>query len=149
MARAMIGREMEILLVEDNLMDARLTIGMLKQGKFRHRVTLVRDGTEALVFLRREGMFARAPRPDLILLDLEMPKLDGRAVLSELKSDFDLKDIPVVILTSSEAEEDRQIGRLLHVEDYITKPVMVESFIAMIQRLKHLWRRDLVLPMLD
>jgi len=149
MTRTTVGRGMEILLVEDSLMDARLTIGMLKKGKFRHRVTLVRDGLEAMAFLHRDGIFANAPRPDLILLDLEMPRMDGREVLAEIRGDAGLEAIPVVILTSSSAPEDRQIGETLHVEDYLIKPIAVDAFIEVIKRLKRFWHSDLVLPALD
>ena len=141
-----VGRPMEILLVEDSLTHARLTIGMLKKGRFRHRVTLVRDGAEAMEFVLREGRFSRAPRPDLILLDLELPKLDGREVLDKLKADFELKTIPVVILTSSDAHEDQVRSEMLQVESYMTKPVDVERFIAVVQQLKRFWHSDLILP---
>ena len=114
---------MEILLVEDSLTDARLTIGALRNGDLQHRLTLVRDGEEALAFLHQDGIFARAPRPDLILLDLLMPKKNGLEVLAEVKHDFALKDIPVVIMTASEAEEDKLKCEILHVDSYITKPV--------------------------
>ena len=149
MARTTVGRRMEILLVEDSLVDARLTIGMLKKGKFRHRVTLVRDGLEAMAFLRRDGMFANAPGPDLILLDLEMPRMDGREVLTEIREDAQFTSIPVVILTSSNAPEDREIGDALHVEDYLIKPVAIDPFLQVIKRLKRFWHSDLVLPALD
>jgi len=151
MTRTTVGRGMEILLVEDSLVDARLAIGMLKKGKFRHRVTLVRDGLglKAMAFLHRDGMFANAPRPDLILLDLEMPLMDGREVLAEIRNDAQLTTIPVVILTSSNAPEDREIGDSLHVEDYLVKPVAVDPFLEVIKRLKRFWHSDLVLPALD
>jgi len=137
---------MEILLVEDSLTHARLTIGMLKKGRIRHRVTLVRDGEEAMRFVLREEQFSRAPRPDLILLDLELPKLDGRQVLDRLKTDYDLQNIPVVILTSSQAHEDQVRSEMLQVEAYLTKPIDVDHFIAIIQQLKRFWHEDLILP---
>ncbi len=140
---------MEILLVEDSLLDARLTIGMLKKGKFRHRVTLVRDGLEAMAFLHRDGMFANAPRPDLILLDLEMPRMDGREVLTEIRKDAQFTTIPVVIITASNAPEDREIGDALHVEDYLIKPVAIDPFLELVKRLKRFWHSDLVLPGID
>jgi len=140
---------MEILLVEDSLVDARLTIGMLKKCRFRHRLTLVRDGAEAMDFLRREKMFVKAPRPDLVLLDLEMPRMDGREVLREVRGDENLKDLPVVILTSSDAPRDRQIGQSLRVEDYLVKPIDVDRFVDAIQRLKRFWHSDLTLPSLE
>src|SRR5581483_7950447 len=130
MSNALVGRPMEILLVEDSLVDARFTIGALEKSAVKHRLTLVRDGVEALEFLRKEGRFARAPRPDLILLDLELPRKDGREVLSEVKEDYDLKSIPIVILTASNAPEDVARGELLHVESYLTKPVNYDHFLS-------------------
>lgn len=140
------GRPMEILLVEDSLTDARLTIGALRRGCSQHRLTLVRDGEEALAFLRQAGIFVRAPRPDLILLDLLLPKKDGLDVLAEIKAEFDLKDIPVVILTSSDAPEDRSRCQLLQVENYITKPVNLEKFLAVVKNLRDHWRSDVIVP---
>jgi chemotaxis family two-component system response regulator Rcp1 len=140
---------MEILLVEDSLMDARLTIGMLKKGNFRHRTTLVRDGLEAMAFLNRDAIFANAPQPDLILLDLEMPQMDGRQVLVELDQHAAFRAIPVVVLTSSNAPEDREIGTSYQVDGYLLKPVNVDQFVALIQRLKRFWHSDLMLPAVD
>lgn len=142
----LIGRPMEILLVEDNLLDARITIENLKKGTIKHRLTLVRDGAEAMEFLSREGRFARAPRPDLILLDLELPKKDGREVLAEVKADYSLMDIPLVILSSSDAPEDIERGQLLHVDAYMTKPVNSEKFLAVVKKLKRHWLGQIVLP---
>lgn len=142
----MSSRPMEILLIEDSLTDASLTIGILKKGRFRHRVTLIRDGEEAMEFLLQEGKFAIAPRPDLILLDLTLPKKDGREVLSEVKSDYGLRDIPVVILSGSNAEEDLVQGKILQVESYMTKPVDVEQFLRVVRELKRFWHHDVVLP---
>ena len=146
MSNTAIGRPMEVLLVEDSLTDARLTMGALQRGMSQHRLTLVRDGAEAIEFLRQEGVFTRAPRPDLILLDLFLPKKDGLEVLSEIKADYDLKDIPVVILTSSEAVEDRSRCELLHVDSYITKPVNVEKFLAVVKNLRHHLQSDVIVP---
>ena len=140
---------MEILLVEDSLVDARLTMGMLSHGHFKHRVTLVRDGAEAMDFLCRRERFARAPRPDLILLDLEMPKMDGRQVLSEVKSDFELRDIPVVVLTASEAEDDKVRSELLLVESYLVKPVNTDRFLSLMRELKRFWHADMIVPPMD
>lgn len=142
----LVGRPMEILLVEDSLTDARLTMGALRRGCSQHRLTLVRDGEEAISFLNQEGIFARAPQPDLILLDLLLPKKDGLDVLSEIKADFELKDIPVVILTSSEAEEDRSRCKLLHVDNYITKPVNLDKFLNVVKKLRNHWRSDVIIP---
>src|SRR5690242_1801157 len=149
MSSPSVGRPMEILLVEDSLTHARLTIGMLKKGRFRHRISLMRDGEEALEFLQREGKFQQAPRPDLILLDLELPKLDGRELLDHLKGDYDLKNIPVVILTASEDHEDQIRSEMLQVESYMTKPVDVDRFLQVIRQLKRFWHEELILPAVD
>lgn len=143
-----IGRPMEILLVEDGLVDARVTIGALKRGQIQHRLTLIRDGAEAMEFLRQEGKFLRAPRPDLILLDLGLPKLDGRQVLQEIKADDLLTSIPVVIMTSSDDEEDRVQSELLGVDSFITKPVDLEKFLSVVRQLKRYLHADLILPAL-
>lgn len=141
---------MEILLVEDSLMDARLTIGALRQGGgFRHRLTLVRDGEEALDFLYRRGRFSQAPRPDLILLDLMLPKKDGLEVLSDVKADENLKSIPVVIMTASEAEDDRVRCSTLNVDGYVVKPVNFEKFLELVRKLKKFWLDDVILPSVD
>lgn len=137
---------MEILLVEDGLVDARVTIAALKKGEIQHRLTLIRDGQEALEFLRQEGKFARAPRPDLILLDLCLPKLDGRQLLSEIKSDMDLKSIPVVIMTSSDDEEDRLQSESLGIDSFITKPIDMGKFLAVVRQLRRFLHADLILP---
>lgn len=144
-----VGRQMEILLVEDSLTDAALTIGALKQGKIKHRLTLVRDGKEALEFLRQQGRFSHAPRPDLVLLDLLLPKLNGVEVLAEIREDYDLASIPVVVLTSSEDYDDREQCESLSVESFITKPVNLEKFISVVKQLKDHWHADLILPQLD
>lgn len=149
MTKDTIGRPMEILLVEDSLTDAALTIGALRKSDVRHRLTLVRDGAEALEFLLRQGRFAKAPRPDLVLLDLELPKLDGRQLLREMKNDYELTGIPVVVLSASDAEEDKLKCELLHVESYITKPVNIDKFLGVIHQLKSYWHSDLILPSLE
>ncbi len=127
---------MEILLVEDGLIDARLAIAALRRSEFRHRLTLVRDGDEALEFLTHHGKFARAPRPDLILLDLMLPKKSGIEVLNEVKSDESLQSIPVVIMTASQDEEDRVQCDTLKVDAYIIKPVNQVKFLQLVQKLK-------------
>jgi two-component system, chemotaxis family, response regulator Rcp1 len=144
--RELVGRPMEILLIEDNFTDAALTIRALERGKVRHRLTLVRDGAEALEFLRREGRFARAPRPDLILLDLNLPRVDGRELLSDIKSDDDLSSIPVVIMTGSEDYEDELRSQRLNVEGYVTKPVDMPKFLEIVKELKDYWMSDVILP---
>ncbi|HET6883717.1 MAG TPA: response regulator [Pirellulales bacterium] len=141
-----IGRPMEILLVEDGLVDASVTIGALRKGQIQHRMTLIRDGEEAMEFLRQDGKFARAPRPDLILLDLGLPKKDGREVLQEIKGDETLSGIPVVIMTSSDDDEDRVQSQLLGVDSFITKPVDFEKFLTVIRQLKRYLHADLILP---
>lgn len=146
MSNQTIGRPMEILLVEDGLVDARVTIAALKKGQIQHRLTLIRDGQEALEFLRQEGKFARAPRPDLILLDLCLPKLDGRQLLSEIKSDLDLKSIPVVIMTGSDDEEDRLQSESLGVDSFITKPIDMDKFLTVVRQLRRFLHADLILP---
>lgn len=143
------GRPMEILFVEDSLMDARLAIAALETGGVRHRLTLIRDGAEALSFLQREGVFARAPRPDLILLDLRLPKVDGIQVLNVVRSNFALSDIPVVIMTVSDRVEDRRMCELLQVDAYVTKPVNLKKFLALIKQLRYHIRSDVILPALE
>ncbi len=141
-----VGRPMEILLVEDSLVDARLTMEALRRGGIKHRLTIVRDGVEAMQFLHQEDRFARAPRPDLILLDLQLPKKDGREVLDEVKVDLNLQSIPVVILSASQAHEDLLRGEMLRVEGYLVKPVDLEKFVQLIRQLKDFWHADVILP---
>jgi CheY-like chemotaxis protein len=146
MNREPVGRPMEILLVEDSMFDARLAIEGLRAGGVKHRLTLVCDGEEAMQFLRREGKFARAPRPDLILLDLNMPKKDGREVLAEIRQDPELQSLPVVVLTASPLHEEILRDEMLQVESYITKPVNMEKFVAVVKQLKRFWLADVILP---
>lgn len=141
-----VGRPMEILLVEDDLLQARLSIEALRQGKVQHRMTLVRDGEEAMAFLFRRGHFALAPRPDLVLLDLRLPKLDGLDVLREIREDSELATLPVVIMTSSEEEQDKLICQQHQVEAYIIKPVELEKFLSLVKQLKRFWHEDVILP---
>ena len=149
MSGHMIGRPMEILLVEDGLIDAKLTIAALKKSGLRYRLTLIRDGEEAVQFLLQAGKFAQAPRPDLILLDLLLPKRDGLEVLTEVRQDDQLRDIPVVILTASEDEQSHALAELYQVEHYIRKPVNFDKFLEVVKKLRHRWRQDLILPLLD
>ena len=137
---------MEILLVEDNLSDVQLTVEGLRRGHIVHRLTIARTGEEALEFLRREGVFARAPRPDLILLDLGLPKMSGHEVLEAVKTDFDLHEIPVVVMTMSHDEEDRLRCKLHNVDAYVTKPVDLDKFLVLVQQLKRYWHKDMILP---
>jgi two-component system response regulator len=141
-----VGRPMEILLVEDDLLQARLAIEAINRGNFPHRTTVVRNGQEALDFLFQLGIFRRAPRPDLILLDLRLPKVDGLEVLAELRSHYDLQSTPVVIMTSSQAEQDRLQCDQLNVEAYVTKPINLNSFLALLKKLKRFWHEDMILP---
>jgi CheY-like chemotaxis protein len=141
-----IGRPMEILLVEDSLTSARLTIGALKKGSFQHRLTWLTDGDSAIAFLNRQDRFARAPRPDLILLDLGLPKRDGRQVLQEIKDDSDLSSIPVVVLTASTSVDDAISSERLQVESHLTKPVNFGEFLEVVQKLNRYWHADMILP---
>jgi len=136
----------EILLVEDNPGDVRLTVEALKDGKVSNRLSVVGDGVEAMAFLRREGRFANAPRPHLILLDLNLPKKDGREVLAEVKQDPNLKRIPVVILTTSQTEQDILRSYELHANAYITKPVDFEHFMGVVKSVEDFWLTIVKLP---
>ncbi len=147
--RLPIGRIVEILLVEDNEGDVRLTREALKEGRIRNRLNVVQDGEQALAFLRREGEHADAPRPDLILLDLNLPRLDGREVLAAIKSDLALKSIPVVVLTSSRTEQDLLRAYDLHANCFITKPVEFEQFIEVVRSIEDFWLTIVVLPPRD
>ena len=149
MRREMIGRPMEILLVEDNRMDAHFAIRALEKANFKHRCTLVVDGEEATDYLQRRGVFVRAPRPDLILLDLGLPKKDGREVLAEIRADENLREIPVVVLTGSTDEADKAQMQLLQVESYLVKPVNLSKFLDVIRELKRFWFRGVILPVVE
>ncbi len=136
---------MEVFLVEDNLDDARVAIQALNTGGIRCRVTLVCDGEEAMRFLRRESIFVRAPRPDLILLDMELPKKDGREVLAEIRGDESLCEIPVIVLTASLVHRVVLEAQELQVDAYMTKPVSLEKFIDTVKSLRRSWLSELVL----
>ncbi len=135
-----------ILLVEDNPGDTRLVVEAMREAKLDNYIHVVEDGVEAMQFLRREGRFGDAPRPDLILLDLNLPKKDGRAVLAEVKADPVLKRIPVVVLTTSQAEEDVLRAYDLHANCYITKPVDMEQFMKVVAQIDDFWVRVVTLP---
>ena len=139
----------EILLVEDNPGDVRLTQEALKEGKVYNNLHWAKDGVEALEFLRRKGRHADAPRPDIILLDLNLPKKDGREVLAVIKTDSELKHIPVVVLTTSKAEEDVLKSYALHANCYVTKPVDLEKFIQVVQSIDRFWLTVVTLPPAD
>lgn len=136
----------EILLVEDNPGDIRLTQEALKEGKVRNNLNVAQDGVEALAFLNREGRYANASRPDVILLDLNLPKKDGREVLAAIKDDPDLRRIPVVILTTSQAEKDILQTYNLHANCYITKPVELDEFLEVVKAIDEFWLTIVKLP---
>jgi len=140
------GKPIEILLVEDNPGDVRLTQEALRDGKVRNYMRVAADGVEALAILRREGKYADALRPDVILLDLNLPKKDGREVLAEIKTDPDLRRIPVVVLTTSEAEEDILRAYNLYANAYVAKPVDLDKFIAVVKSIEDFWLEIVKLP---
>ena len=140
------GEPIRILLVEDNPGDARLTMEALRDAKVRNSVAVVEDGEEAMAYLRRQGRHAEALRPDIILLDLNLPKKDGREVLAEVKADPDLKRIPIVIMTTSTAEEDILRSYNLHANCYVTKPVDFDQFIKVVRALDDFWLSIVKLP---
>jgi CheY-like chemotaxis protein len=140
------SRPIEILLVEDNAGDVRLVKEALEENKFLNNLHMARDGVEAMKFLHKEGEYANAVRPDLILLDLNLPKKDGREVLAEVKVDEDLKRIPVVIMTISKAEEDILKTYNLHANCYITKPIDLDQFIKVVKSVESFWLAIVELP---
>jgi len=140
------GKPVEILLVEDNPGDVRLTQEAFKESKVPNKLHVTRDGVEAMEFLRQKGNYAKAPRPDLILLDLNLPKKDGREVLAEIKDDADLRRIPVVILTISQADEDIINTYNLHANCYTTKSVDLEEFNKVIKSIEDFWFTTVTLP---
>ncbi len=141
-----VSRQVEFLLAEDNPGDVRLTQEALRESKIRNNLNVVTDGMEAIAFLRRQGKYADAPTPDVVLLDLNLPRKDGREVLAEIKSDPLLKRIPVVIITSSEAEQDILRTYELHANCYVTKPVDLDQFIKVIQSIENFWLTIVTLP---
>ncbi|MFA7287531.1 MAG: response regulator [Melioribacteraceae bacterium] len=136
----------DILLVEDNKADSRLTREALKDSKIKNSLFVVEDGVEALNFLYKQGVHTDAPRPDLILLDLNLPKKDGREVLAEIKSDESLKRIPVVVITSSKAEEDILKSYNLHANCFITKPLNLNQFEVIVKSIEDFWLTIVKLP---
>ena len=140
------GTPVQILLVEDNPGDARLTEEALREAKVRNTLHHVEDGIDALAFLRQEGDFADAPRPGLIFLDLNLPRMDGREVLREIKNDPELRCIPVVVLTSSGAEQDIVNTYELHANCYITKPVDMNGFMKVVKSIENFWFSVVKLP---
>lgn len=146
MTQEKVGRLVEILLVEDNPADIELTIEALKEGKVANRLHIAEDGIEALAYLRREGKFTGAVRPDLILLDLNLPRKDGREVLEAIKSDPEYNTIPVVVLTTSDAEQDIVRTYQLHANCYITKPVDLSQLIRVVKAIDDFWLSVVRLP---
>jgi CheY-like chemotaxis protein len=136
----------EVLLVEDDPGDVLMTREAFEEHKVRNNLNVVSDGADALAFVRREGEFSDAPRPDLILLDLNLPKRDGREVLSEIKSDPDLREIPIVVLTTSAAEADILSSYRLHANAYVTKPVDFERFISVVKQIDEFFISLVKLP---
>jgi len=140
------GAPIEILLVEDNPGDVRLTQEAVREAKIRNTLNVVNDGEQAIAYVRRQGEYAERPRPDLILLDLNLPRKDGREVLQDLKSDPDLHRIPVVVLTSSEAEQDILSTYDLYANAYVTKPVDLEQFMHVVSSIQDFWLNIVKLP---
>ncbi len=144
-----VGRPMEILMVEDSLVAARLTMGALSKGNIQHRMSWLKTGEDSLEFLRRDGKYARAPRPDLILLDLGLPGISGKDVLANVKENESLKGIPVVVLTASTDPEDRADVEHFDVAAYLTKPVDLEKFLWLVKELKQFWLAEVILPHIE
>lgn len=140
------GRPIEILLVEDNPGDVRLIMETLRDGKIENRLSVAEDGVEALAFLRRQAKFSSAPRPDLILLDLSLPRKNGQEVLVEIKQDPCLKRIPVCVITSSATEKDVLEAYNNYVNCYLTKPVDLEHFISVVRSVEDFWLSIVKLP---
>lgn len=140
------GDPIEILLAEDNPGDAKLTRKALENGDIRNNLHVASDGVEAMQFLRQEGGYADAPRPDLLLLDLNMPKKDGRQVMEDMEADPSLRRIPVVVLTSSDAEEDIVRSYELNANAYLTKPVDFDGFVDIVNRLEDFWFEVVKMP---
>jgi len=146
MSVEVLEKPVEILLVEDNPSDVRLVQEALKDGKLRNRLSIAEDGEQALVFLNNEGDYQEMPLPDLILLDLNLPIMDGREVLAEIKNCPELKRIPVVVLTTSKSEEDIIKSYDLQANCFITKPVDLDQFIAIVQSIEQFWLTIVSLP---
>jgi CheY-like chemotaxis protein len=140
------GRPIELLLVEDSPGDVRLTQEVFRRANSAVQLHVASDGVEAMAFLRHEGAYANVPRPDLILLDLNLPKMDGREVLAEIKADEDLKTIPIVILTTSDATEDVMKSYQLQANCYLCKPVQLEEFESLVRSINDFWLTKAMLP---
>jgi two-component system, chemotaxis family, response regulator Rcp1 len=146
MSNGVAGRRVEILLVEDNAGDVELAQEGLRECKINNNLHVVGDGLEASAFLHRRGPYASRPRPDIIILDLNLPKRDGRDLLREIKEDDDLKQIPVVILTTSSAEEDILRTYSLHANCYVTKPLGIDQFLEVVRSIEDFWFTIVKLP---
>jgi CheY-like chemotaxis protein len=144
MSHDAIGRPMEILLVEDSLMSARLAVGALNKSGIEHRLSWMSDGHEAHEFLTQQGKYARAPRPDLILLDLHLPGIDGRTLLSEIRKCPELKNTPVVIMTGTADEQTLKEFEAFDVQGFLVKPVDMEKFLELVETLKSYWKADMI-----
>jgi CheY-like chemotaxis protein len=142
----LIGRPIRILLVEDSASDVAMTRAALRDGRIANDLAVVNDGEEAMAYLRHEGAYSNAVRPDLVLLDLNMPKKDGREVLAEVKEDPDLKTIPIVVLTTSAAEGDILRSYELHANSYVTKPVGLDAFLESVRGIENFWLTLVRLP---
>jgi CheY-like chemotaxis protein len=140
------GKPIEILLVEDSPSDATLTVEALKAGKVVNKLNLVEDGIEAMAYLKCEGKYAKATRPDLIMLDLNLPRKDGREVLAELKNDPELKTIPIIVLTTSRSDKDILQSYQLNANCFITKPVDFQQFIDVVKTIEKFWLTVVTLP---
>lgn len=139
-------RPIEVLLVEDNPSDVRLTREALKEGRVISKLSVVADGVEAMDFLLRRGKYLNSPRPDLIILDLNLPRKNGREVLEEIKTDPGLRRIPVMVLTTSNAEQDLTNAYNLHANCYVTKPLELEQFMTVVRSIEHFWFHIVTLP---
>lgn len=144
-----VGRPMEVLMVEDSLTAAKLTMGALTKGQIAHHMTWVKTGEDALEFVQQAGKYARAPRPDLILLDLGLPGIGGKEVLATIKEGEALRSIPVVVLTASTDPADRADVEHFDVAAYLTKPVDLEKFLWLVKELKQYWLSEVILPHVD
>ena len=148
MTKRGMGRPVEILLVEDNPDDVALTVEALREGKIANNLNVAENGVVALEFLRRKGKYSDAPHPDIILLDLNLPKKDGREVLAEIKADAQLKHLPVVVLTTSRAEQDILKSYRLHANCYVTKPLDFDEFTSIVHSIEDFWFTVVKLPRL-
>jgi len=144
MSQDAIGRPMEILLVEDSLMAARLSLGALARSGIEHRLSWMSDGREASEFLKQRGKYARAPCPDLILLDLHLPEVDGRTLLREIRNCPQLREVPVLIMTGTAGDEDIAEFDELDVQGFLVKPIDLEKFLTLVEKLKGYWKTDMI-----